>query len=113
MPSSGLRGPFALTSTGIDNNVTYTSPGAYALGRTKDSKFLISYVGRSDDDVNARLHDHEGNYEQFKFEYCKSAKAAFEKECTLFHDFSPPDNDVHPARPRGTDWQCPRWDAFD
>lgn len=90
MPSSGLRGPFALTSDGIDDNVTLTSAGAYALGKTKDSTFHISYVGRSDDDVNDRLHDHIGSYQQFKYEYYGSAKAAFEKECNLLPRFQPP-----------------------
>ena len=78
MASSGLRGPFPLTENGIDTNVTETSPGAYALGRMKNDTFLISYVGRSDSDVNDRLHDHEGNLPRFKFEYYGSAKAAFD-----------------------------------
>lgn len=46
----------------------------------------------------------------------EEAKAAFEKECALYHDFGGPqgqlDNEVHPARPEGTDWQCPRCDVF-
>ena len=67
------------------------------------SMFLISYVGRSDRDVNARLHDHvEGEHLSFKFERYASAKATFEKACGLHHDFSPPGNKVHPACPAGT-----------
>ena len=41
MATSGLRGPFPLTKDGIDNNVTGTSAGAYALGATKDNTFYI------------------------------------------------------------------------
>lgn len=108
MASSGLSGPYALTDATIDKMITKTSPGAYALGRTNDKGvFLISYVGRSDDDVNDRLHDHAGKYSKFKFGYFGSPKAAFEKECRLYHDFNPPDNKIHPACPKGANWSCP------
>lgn len=113
MAISGLRGSYPLTSTEIDNNITKTSPGAYALGYTRGDKFHIEYVGRSDSDVNARLKDHVGSYKRFKFEYYGSAKAAFEKECRLYHDFEPDDNDVHPARPAGRNWKCPVCTIFD
>ena len=33
MANSGLRGPYALDSKSISNNVTVKSPGAYALGK--------------------------------------------------------------------------------
>jgi hypothetical protein len=26
----------------------------------------------------------------------------------LFHDFAPPNNILHPSRPAGTQWECPR-----
>jgi len=57
MASTGLRGPFPLTDHGIIDNVTKTSPGAYALGKTRYATYYIGRVGRSDDDVNRRLHD--------------------------------------------------------
>ena len=100
MACSGLRGPHPLTTEGVNDNVAHAVPGAYALGRVANgSMFLISYVGRSDKDVNARLHDHVGGeHSSFKFERHESAKAAFEKACDLHHDFSPPGNKVHPAR---------------
>lgn len=113
MASSGLKGPFALTDEKIDTEVTKTSPGAYALGRITNDTFYIDYVGRSDTDVSKRLHNHVGNYPRFKYDYFGSAKAAFEKECNLWHDFNPEDNKVHPARPNGTNWKCPRCDALD
>jgi hypothetical protein len=115
MPSSGLRGSFPLTTSGISNNVTATSAGAYALGevRASDSMFVISRVGRSDNDVAERLGDYIGQYKRFKFEYYPSAKAAFEKECRLYHDFEPPDNKIHPDRPNGSGWECPVCTIFD
>lgn len=113
MASSGLKGSFALTDEKINEEITKTSPGAYALGRVKDDTFYIDYVGRSDTDVNKRLHSHVGNYPRFKYDYFSSAKAAFEKECNLWHDFSPADNSIHPARPNGSNWKCPRCRVFD
>ena len=113
MASSGLRGSFPLTGDGINSNVTQTSAGAYALGRAEGDTFYIKYVGRSDKDVNDRLHDHVGTHPRFKFEYYGSAKAAFEKECRLYHDFDPPENDVHPGRPSGSGWNCPSCKVFD
>ncbi len=113
MASSGLDGEYPLTESGVDTNVSRTSAGAYALGRTEGEKFLISYVGRSDDDVNARLKKHVDDYAKFKYGYFSSPKAAFEKECNLYHDFEPPDNKIHPARPGNTNWTCPRCSKFD
>ena len=114
MANSGLFGPFSLTSNGVEENVTGIGPGAYALGNTQTDGFHIQYVGRSDEDLAARLQQHvPERYPQFKHAFYKSAKAAFEKECHLYNDFSPPDNKVHPARPRGEDWSCPVCSVFD
>ena len=111
--SSGLTGPYPLDAATVDRIVTKTSPGAYALGRTDSTTYYISYVGRSDVDVNARLKQHAGKYAQFTFGYYATALAAFEKECHLFHDFSPGlDNDAHPARPQGSNARCPRCAIF-
>jgi len=117
MPETGLRGPYALDNKIIDQVITRTSAGAYALGKVSDETFCVSYVGRSDDDINDRLKKWVGGkYSEFKFEYYASPKAAFEKECNLYHDFGENrklDNDVHPKRPDGTNWQCPRCNAFE
>lgn len=114
MATTGLKGPFDLDEETIDAEVTRTSPGAYALDSGTDaSKFYVFDVGRSDTDVNDRLHKHVGNYKRFKYEYYSSAKAAFEKECNLYHDFEPSDNKTHPARPTGSGWKCPRCKLFD
>jgi hypothetical protein len=114
MANSGLRGPYALDSKSISNNVTVKSPGAYALGKTNASGGLdISRIGRSDVDVGQRLGNYVGEYHDFKFGYYDSPKAAFLKECHLYHDFAPPDNDIHPDRPKGDKSKCPRCNIFD
>jgi hypothetical protein len=118
MPSLDMEGPYALTKAKIDEAVTPTSAGNYALGYTNDKgTFIVEYVGRSDSDVNAELKSKVGTkYKQFKFSYATSPKAAFEKECRNYHDFGGKDkldNDIHPARPAGTDWKCPVCKIFD
>ena len=113
MAENGLRGPFALSDRVIDQEVSQSGPGAYILEDSADLvNFHVVYVGRSDSDVNNQLHVHVGSYKRFRFEYCPSAQAAFEKECGLYHDFEPRDNPVHPQRPAGTNWKCPRCRLF-
>ncbi len=109
MPSTGLFGPHPLTSNGVSVAVKGVGPGAYALGTVdQNNVFHVSYVGRSDDDLAARLQKHVPEpYKHFKYAFYPSAKDAFDKECNLFHDFEPPDNKVHPARPKGTKYPCP------
>jgi len=116
MPQTGLNGPYALDNETIDRVVTRTSPGAYALGYVENNSFYVQYVGRSDDNINQRLKQHVGEYPRFKFDYFGSPKAAFEKECNLWHDWGGPEgslaNKSHPDRPDGTDWKCPRCNKF-
>ncbi|MEW8308669.1 MAG: hypothetical protein G8D88_16225 [gamma proteobacterium symbiont of Ctena orbiculata] len=112
MASLDMKGPFQLTDSEVDRQVTRRSPGNYGLGYVNDSDtFIVQYVGRSDDDVNSRLHDWTGTkYQKFKYSYASSAKEAFEKECRNYHDFGGSkslDNDMHPDRPNGTTWRCP------
>ncbi len=114
MATSRLRGPFTLTTLGVQKAVTRTSAGAYGLGHTRqtDNVFIIEYVGRSDDDVCARLLKWApAKYLQFKYEYYDSSLAAYRKECDLFHDFSGMgslDNEVHPAKPANSNLRCAR-----
>ena len=114
MPSTGLNGPYKLDNETIEKVVTKKSAGAYALGYMKDSTFIVNYVGRSDDDINGRLKKWVGHnkYTHFKFKYYDSAKAAFDKECNLYHDWKNLDNKQHPDRTENKNWQCPRCDAF-
>lgn len=106
----GLYGPHPLTTLGVAAAVTTKSPGAYALGKMGDDGiFYIDYVGRSDDDLPGRLQKHvPERYPQFYYGYLPSAKAAYEKECALYHDFNPPDNKIHPATPPNTSYSCPQ-----
>lgn len=116
MASLDMHGPYNLTNEEIDKQVTRISPGNYALGYSKDNSFYVSYVGRSDADVNDRLKDWVGRYNQFKYSYASSPKNAFEKECHNYHDFGESeklDNKVHPQRPTNTSWKCPVCDIFD
>ena len=116
MATLNMNGPHKLDTKTIEDKVTKTSPGNYALGSKNDKGvFLVYYVGRSDTDVAARLKSWIGNTKRplFKFSYATSPKAAFEKECQNYHDFEPTDNSVHPQRPDNTNWKCPRCAKFD
>jgi hypothetical protein len=87
--------------------------GLFALDDSDNgTRFSIVFVGRSDLDVNNQLHVYVGTYQRFKFVYCSSARAAFERQCSLFHDFDPRDNLVHPLRQANTNWNCPRCKLF-
>lgn len=109
MEGNGLSGPFALTDEIIDQQVIDSRPGAFALDHSHgDNDFKAIFIGRSDLDVNNQLHVYVGRYTRFKFVYCSTAQAAFERECKLFHDFAPQDNLLHPRRPPRTKWTCPR-----
>lgn len=110
MATTGLNGPFVLTSTEINSIVVDKSPGAYALGSTSSGVFTVKYVGRSDDDLNSRLQCWVGEYAEFKASYFLTPQEAFEKECRLYHDFGEShslDNSIHPAAPTSTSVRCP------
>ena len=113
MASPELSDMYSLTDATINEAVTQTSAGVYALDRTSTGPFTVAYVGRSDTDLNGRLHQHTKSYKYFRAAYCSSPKAAFEAECELYHDYTPPDNVNHPARPAYAGWKCPRCPIFD
>ena len=111
-----MYGSFELTNNKIDQEVTKTSAGNYALGHNEKNTFIVKYVGRSDDDLNKRLKDWVGDFERFKYSYATSPKAAFEKECRNYHDFGENknlNNEYHPDRPDESTWKCPVCDVFD
>ena len=113
MPKSGLMGPYQLSFDGISSAVTRRAAGVYALGHTgADGKFRVQHIGRSDIDVREKLRGCIGSNTMFKYGYFPSSKAAFEKECDLFHDFGPPGNRIHPDRPAGSSLECPHCRFF-
>jgi hypothetical protein len=115
MAKTGLKGSYPLTEEEVDKVVTKVSPGTYALGHTEEKKFIVEYVGRSDANLHSRLRSWIGKYKRFKFGYELSKKAAFEKECSLYHDFGESDkldNEDHPDRPNDSNWECPVCDIF-
>lgn len=104
------KGPLPQNDETIDQYVTQTRPGNYALGYVSNGTFYVNYVGRADDDLNGRVHSWVGkkrDYTHFKMSYATSPKAGFEKECTNYHDFEKTDNEIHPAKPAGTFWKRP------
>mgnify|MGYP007017318806 CR=1 FL=1 len=134
MASLNMQGPYPLTKDKIDEIITKTSAGNYALGYVNEDKtFIVQYVGRADIDVSdrksvvyvgradadvaSRLKQHVGEkYKRFKYSYATSPKAAFEKECHNYHDFGESkslDNKIHPDRPANSNWKCPRCNIFD
>jgi hypothetical protein len=98
-----------LSNSEVESHVRLSSPGVYALDRTTTRGFTVNYVGRADDDLARRLKEHvtEDVYKYFKYEYVNSARAAFEMECKLYHSYRNLDNQIHPARPKGTSYPCP------
>ena len=101
MRNSGLKGSFPLERITSDARVVAVSPRIFPLYRWADGwKFTIRRVGRSDADVNRRLHAYVGRYSHFKFDYSPSSSTAFEKECSLFHRLNPQDN----RSPHSTSW---------
>lgn len=117
MASLEMQGTFDLSIAKIDEFVTEISEGNYALGaiNQKTHKFIVKYVGRSEEDLNVRLKQHVGKYPKFKFSYASSPQAAFEKVCHNFHDFGGTQklhNNIHPTPPFHADWKCPCCDIF-
>ena len=114
-PSAGLSAPHKLDPQTIAAVVSRKAPGTFALGRSEGETFYIRYVGRSDQDVAAALAEHVGDYLAFKFAYFGSPRAAFEKECQLYHDFGETklNNKFHPLRPSSGASHCPRCRIFD
>lgn len=115
MANLNMNGPYRFDKETINDVITRTSAGNYALGYVDNSTFYVLYVGRADSDVKERLLQHLGEkYTEFKFSYATSPKSAFEKECQNYHDFNPRDNKIHPDRPSNSkDWKCPVCDIFD
>ena len=111
--NTGLAGPLPLRFEQVRGAIDRVAPGVYALGYpASDDGFCVLLVGRSDTDVRAALINHIGTHRLFKYILTATPLLAFEKECELFHNFSPPTNRRHPERTGGTKWTCPRCRQF-
>jgi hypothetical protein len=76
MRSLEMNGSYPLSDEAIDDALTRTSPGNYALGYMDDTTFVVFYVGRSDSDLRQRLHDWVGTPSRYD-RYAPAAKAAW------------------------------------
>jgi hypothetical protein len=108
-----MDGPFLLVPDKVDEVVPAMQPGTFALGYVADKNFVVVLIGRSDTDLNAELKDwvfRKSDCIFFKYKLAQTAKEAFDKECTCYHDFGPDElkNDKHPERMENTDWKCMR-----
>ena len=72
----GMRGSYPLNDEAIDDALSRTSPGNYALGFMDGGNFAVFYVGRSDSDVRQRLHDWVGTPSQY-VAFASPAKASW------------------------------------
>jgi len=69
-----MSGSYPLSDEAIDQALTRTSPGNYALGYMDGDRFDVFYVGRSDSDVRQRLHEWVGMPSRYE-KYASPAKA--------------------------------------
>jgi len=76
MRSLDMDGPYPLSNEAIDEALTRTSPGNYALGYMEDTTFVVFYVGRSDSDVRQRLRNWVGAPSRYD-RYAPASKAAW------------------------------------
>ena len=119
MDPLNMQGPYNLDTKTIDRIVTHQSPGNYILGYSNSQNaFIAQYVGRSDLDVGIELKARLSSlkYKKFKFSYADSPKAAFEKDCRLFHELGGSgclQNERHPVQPAGMHWNCPVCKIYD
>jgi hypothetical protein len=71
-----MSGSYPLDCGVIDELLTRTSPGNYALGYMDCDGFNVFYVGRSDSDVRRRLREWVGVPSQYE-KYASPAKASW------------------------------------
>jgi hypothetical protein len=71
-----MSGSYPLSDEAIDEALTRTSPGNYALGYMDCDTFRVFYVGRSDSDVRERLHEWVGMPSRYE-NYASPAKASW------------------------------------
>ncbi len=69
-----MTGSYPLSDEAIDEVLTRTSPGNYALGYMDGGTFSVFYLGRSDSDVRRRLHEWVGMPSRYE-DHASAAKA--------------------------------------
>lgn len=81
--------------------------GVFQLARGEAN---IAYVGRADDDLQARLREHlDKGYTHFQWVQLPWVKETFEMQCRAYHHAGGRrrlDNPDHPYPPEGKFWQC-------
>jgi hypothetical protein len=77
LKSLEMSGSYALSDEAIDEAMTRTSPGNYALGFMDGDTFTVFYVGRSDSDVRQRLHEWVGMPSHYH-RYAPAGRAAWD-----------------------------------
>ena len=111
MANSGLLGPFPLEPEAIAEQIREDavprSAAVFALGTISKRRFFIQRVLHADGNPAAKLAEFVGRYGFFKFRLYGSTRIAYAKECRLYHDFQPKDNEAHPAPPKHTRFKCP------
>ena len=107
---------FPFTEEGIKKYAWAELIGNYQLGcLDEDGSFRVLYVGRTTDGIRKRLSCHIGKFPDVTHFACSvsnSEKMAYEQECIDYHHFKEEMgtaiyNEIHPARPAGTDYPCP------
>src|SRR5262245_4157973 len=99
-----LYGPYPIGH--VDSYVYDARLGVYVLSR---DGLGAAYAGRSDNNLRSRIQSWatSGSYTHFWFGYTATVTEAFEWECRLYHQYTPPENRVHPAAPVGASCRCP------
>src|SRR5512135_2994291 len=85
---------YSFTTQWIDEVVPEGYAGCYVLGNTSGQRFEAKFVGRSDSDIHQELiaqkgkgaQSTPGQFKYFKYGLARSAQAAFEIECRVYHE---------------------------
>jgi len=83
-----MNGSFPLTDEAVDEMVTRTSPGNFALGYMDGPTFVVFYIGRSDSDVRSRLH--QWVHAPSRDRYAPACKAAWASRRRCFMPLGAP-----------------------
>jgi len=108
--SDWVTPPLPLNSQVLEHGVNDQRVGVYMLGYG-NGEFHPVRVGRAED-LRETLVAYIGQYDQFLYAYSTSDHDAFRRECRLYHNYRPKNNNSHPVRSRGATWDCPVCHGF-